>query len=473
MYKYEYQLKILNSIIKNTDVYNMTNKKSIDILYNYKNFVEKIVTQRDSNKGIDLSIIIPFYNSENYLAECLDSVIKMRNPNVEILCINDGSTDSSLSIAKSKAKLDSRIKIIDKKNTGYGDSLNYGLALANGKYIGIIESDDLAIEGAFEELLEIALRENVDVVKGNYNIFSDNVDNAIFFRNMQDGPYNVKINVSQVEKILYSAPSIWSAIYKTEYIHSNSIYALPTCGAAYQDTSFAFISLVAASSVYLIESPIVNYRLDNDASSSNSNKKIFDIFNETDRIRDYLDKNKLVNYMQPLMRAKIQGQAWNYYRLLPEGQKKFLVKWHEDAKKDLEEGLFNNKYWDDSSSAMITQVIKNPLDFNSNCVSGLNEKDQIIELLKNSSPLYIFGAGIRGRKIASELEKYNINIDAYVVSEIAGQENTEHYIINIQDVDRDGLIILGVSDKFKDEVMQYLKDNYINGNCVDIYPLLF
>ena len=89
-----------------------------------------------------LSILVPCYNVEKYVAQCLSSIVNQTLQNIEIICINDGSTDKTLEILQSFQTTDSRIKIINKKNSGYGDSMNLGLDMAKGKYIGIVESDD-------------------------------------------------------------------------------------------------------------------------------------------------------------------------------------------------------------------------------------------------------------------------------------------------------------------------------------------
>ena len=89
-----------------------------------------------------ISIIIPVYNVEQYLDECMKSLINQTLKDIEIICINDGSTDNSLEILKGYAEKDDRIKIIDKENGGYGIAMNMGLKAATGEYIGILEPDD-------------------------------------------------------------------------------------------------------------------------------------------------------------------------------------------------------------------------------------------------------------------------------------------------------------------------------------------
>ncbi len=89
-----------------------------------------------------VSIIVPVYNVENYLDRCLDSLINQSFDDIEIICINDGSTDNSLSILKDYEKKDARVKIINKDNSGVSDCRNNGINVANGEYIVFVDSDD-------------------------------------------------------------------------------------------------------------------------------------------------------------------------------------------------------------------------------------------------------------------------------------------------------------------------------------------
>ena len=110
-----------------------------------------------------VSLLIPIYNVERYLPECLDSAIGQSLGDIEIICINDGSTDSSPDIIAQYAAKDPRIKVIDKPNSGYGCSMNMGLHAASGDYIGILESDDFFDPDALETLCDAALKSGADV----------------------------------------------------------------------------------------------------------------------------------------------------------------------------------------------------------------------------------------------------------------------------------------------------------------------
>ena len=103
-----------------------------------------------------VSLLIPIYNVERYLPECLDSAVGQTLMDIEVICINDGSTDSSPEIISRYAAKDDRIKVIDKPNSGYGCSMNLGLQEATGEYVGILESDDFFEPDALESLYRAA-----------------------------------------------------------------------------------------------------------------------------------------------------------------------------------------------------------------------------------------------------------------------------------------------------------------------------
>jgi glycosyltransferase involved in cell wall biosynthesis len=110
-----------------------------------------------------ISVVVPVYNVEKYLKECIDSIINQTLEDIEIICVNDGSTDSSLEILNDYAKKDSRIIVINKSNSGYGHTMNMGLNAATGEYVGIIESDDFADKNMFEDLYKLAKEYDADI----------------------------------------------------------------------------------------------------------------------------------------------------------------------------------------------------------------------------------------------------------------------------------------------------------------------
>ena len=110
-----------------------------------------------------VSVIVPVYNVEQYLARCLDTVLAQTYENLEVICVNDGSTDNSLNILEHYARFDSRIKIVNKENGGLGSARNAGIKEAEGKYILFLDSDDYIASFAVEHLVKNAEKNNADI----------------------------------------------------------------------------------------------------------------------------------------------------------------------------------------------------------------------------------------------------------------------------------------------------------------------
>ena len=113
-----------------------------------------------------VSVIVPVYNTEQYLNRCLDSLINQTLKDIEIICINDGSTDNSLNILKEYANKDNRIVIIDNKHSGVGATRNLGLKKATGTYIGFCDSDDYVDTTFYENLYNFSKQIPYDIIRG-------------------------------------------------------------------------------------------------------------------------------------------------------------------------------------------------------------------------------------------------------------------------------------------------------------------
>lgn len=120
-----------------------------------------------------VSVVVPVYNAEKYLKYCIDSIVNQTYKNLEIILVDDGSTDHSGKICDEYAKLDQRVKVIHKENGGNGDSRNTGYKAATGAWLVMVDNDDLLHEQQIEILLHIALEKDADVVVGNYKAISD------------------------------------------------------------------------------------------------------------------------------------------------------------------------------------------------------------------------------------------------------------------------------------------------------------
>ena len=238
-----------------------------------------------------VSIIIPTYNVEDYLRECMDSVTRQTLKDIEIICINDGSTDGSLQILKEYADKDSRIILVDKENEGYGVGMNIGLDKATGEYIGIVEPDDFVPLNMYEDLYNTAKEKDLDFVKADFYRFTRNSENGnmeLIYNHLDSTGenYNQVINPYEKPYITKFIMNTWSGIYRREYIEKYHIRHNTTPGASFQDNGFFWQTFIYAKRCMFIDKPYYMNRRDNPNSSVNNKQKVYCMNVEYDFIRD-------------------------------------------------------------------------------------------------------------------------------------------------------------------------------------------
>ena len=220
-----------------------------------------------------ITILVPCYNVEKYVDECLSSIQKQTYDNLEVLCINDGSTDNTLNILRKYEASDNRFHIINKSNSGYGASMNIGLNKASGDYIGIVESDDFIEPQMFEKLIRAAIENDLDIARSCYFEYKTR-DNTNHLVSNNFVPKNVVIEPIKSQTPFYQAPAIWSSIYRRSVLNEYNIRFLETPGASFQDTAFAFKVYCCAKRFMMICDGLLHYRIDNEASSVNNPAKV-------------------------------------------------------------------------------------------------------------------------------------------------------------------------------------------------------
>ena len=291
-----------------------------------------------------VSILVPIYNVEKYLQECLESLLNQTLQDIEIICINDGSTDNSLGIIKEYVKKDSRFKLINKTNSGYGNSMNMGLDIATGEYIGILESDDFANPKMYEDLYKLAKKSNLDIIKSDWNLYWTK-GRTIKADAIKKSKCNKVINIDRYKEILNIIPSIWSAIYKREFLTNNNIRFNETAGASYQDTGFAFKVMLTAKSLMLVNDAYVNYRQDNPNSSVKSSAKAFAICAEYEEIEKYIKENELLNHLEYFYSIMFRAYRHNLLRLDKSLVKDFIEKYSETFRRITREETLGNLFY--------------------------------------------------------------------------------------------------------------------------------
>lgn len=296
------------------------------------------------NKDPLISVLVPCYNVEKYLRQCLDSIINQTYGNLEIICLNDGSKDNTLAILKEYAANDSRIIIVDKPNSGYGATMNIGLRMAKGKYIGIVESDDYIEPQMYEILCSEAEKENLDITRCRFmerNMISGK-NQIQAFQYVKDG--GKVFRPIDVPSSFMTKPSIWAALYNREFLKTNDIQFLETPGASYQDTAFSFKALAMAQRVLILTDVLHNYRI-NDSSSVSSPGKVFCVCDEEAEIQRFTKEKGKYEEMKGIMALRcFRSYKWNYNRLSSMKLKRsFIKRWSAEAKEMFRNGAITRK----------------------------------------------------------------------------------------------------------------------------------
>lgn len=292
-----------------------------------------------------VSVIIPVYNVEKYLRECLDSVVNQTLKDIEIIIIDDGSTDKSAAICDEYAEKDSRIIVVHKENSGYGASMNIGLKKANGEYIGIVESDDFVELEMFEKLYDVAKENDLDIARCNF-FYYNSVKGTNEKNDLTWFDINEVYTPVDNQKVFYQQPAIWSAIYKKSILDKYDIRFLETPGASYQDTSFAFKTYSVAARFMMIEDAFLHYRIDNENSSVNSSNKIFCVCDEFAEIIRFCKAHEIYDELKYLIpKVQLICYKWNFNRLNSEFKLDFLKRWGTEYKNYFRAGLITRKYF--------------------------------------------------------------------------------------------------------------------------------
>lgn len=229
----------------------------------------------------DISIIVPIYNSEKYLKKCIDSLLNQTKKELEIILINDGSTDNSENIINEYK--DKRIKYIKNINQGIGATRNEGISKAQGKYLMFVDSDDYIEENACELLFEKAEEDNLDMVICD------------FYRECEDGSKKEEriidfpnTTVKETPELLYKVNlSPWNKLYRTKMIKDNNICFEEEL--KYEDTPFVFISMDKSKKIGKVDNCLNHYMIHNNSETTIRDERCFDIFEIIRIVRDYFE----------------------------------------------------------------------------------------------------------------------------------------------------------------------------------------
>ena len=220
------------------------------------------------------SIIVPLYNVEAYVGECIASLRRQTFADFEAVCVNDGSTDGSLAIMRAHESADARVRVIDKPNQGYGASVNRGIDEARGTYVAILEPDDWVEPHMYDDLIEYARGFDPlpDIVKSPYwRIWMPTTPqerklHCSYYHRIE--PPQQPFTLAEEPRMVYHHPSIWSALYRKGFLDERGIRFKEVPGAGWVDNPFLFETMCQAERIVYRDVPYYCYREDLPGSSS-------------------------------------------------------------------------------------------------------------------------------------------------------------------------------------------------------------
>ncbi len=256
-----------------------------------------------------VSIIVPVFNSQDYINETLDCLRSQTYTNLEILCVNDGSTDNSLQILNNIASADNRILVFDRSNAGAGAARNYGFAQSKGEFVLFFDSDDLCERDLVEKALNRAIETGADIVAFNYvKLFEDGSESAcvgIHTEHIKNGTecFSYLDFPDYIMSIINPVP--WNKLYRSNFIRENNLRFEEISSS--NDITFAAVSAAKAKHISYLTDNLVKYRVGQSGTITKTKEK------------------NTKNVIEAVESAFRQVKELDYYAYLEKAAQRFVV----------------------------------------------------------------------------------------------------------------------------------------------------
>lgn len=377
-----------------------------------------------------LSVIIPVYNVEKYLRRCLDSVINQTYKDLEIICVNDGSTDSSLSILKEYERKDKRIVIINKENGGLPSAWNAGLNAVGAEYVTFVDSDDWVEKDTFELAYNAITQNNVDYVYWSANIVWE-YKNAIHEKHLEKY-FSLKYSgvTPALKNIIENTPvTVWSKLYKTQILKDNDILFHTTSGHA--DCLFWAMYAPYAQKGYYINKKLYNYvQRENSITGSRYTEKTNETFAYVVMIPiliNYYNKHNLTTKYIDFLIDNIKTLFYLDYNYKDKKYCNKVLSKVSDDLKNTDLGILKN-------NAFITNILNKKIVEKKQNYSIL---ERFFSLKNNNQHkiLCFLGLRFKFKRKKNDLKKIQLRLNDFEKKEIyeSGLYDGKYYLTQVQD----------------------------------------
>ena len=288
---------------------------------------------------VKVSVVIPVYNVENYLEECLDSIINQTLKDIELICINDGSTDASIDILEKYAKADSRIQIFNQNNSGLSASRNRGIELSKGEFVYFIDSDDYLDLNALKELYDLSVKYDPDFIIFKLINFDDGTDefyeSDYYEMDCLKDYRNKLFNYRDVgDKIADVAVTAQGKFFKKEVI---SDIRFPE-GLIFEDNLFFWKALLKSEKIFYLDKHLYYHRVRQNSITTTSTIKFADSIQIINKIIDLLKENGVYNiFKREFIEMKMKSAHSRFEAVREEDKKEFYKLLKDDFQKHIDE----------------------------------------------------------------------------------------------------------------------------------------
>ena len=281
---------------------------------------------------VKVSVVIPFYNVEDYLRECLDSIVNQTLEDIEIICVNDGSTDNSLKIVEEFANSDDRIKIFSQENKGASASRNHGIKKSQGDYIYFMDSDDILELNALEELYDFSLSNDLDILIFKMIAFDDETGEKRtlkyyempFLKPFNEKVFNYKNLGDNALRLAVSPPG---KLFKRDLIHSIEFLE----GYIFEDNLYFAEAMLKAERVSFLDRYYYNRRMRQNSVMSSKTIKFADCITIANKIIELFKEENVYEYFKkPMIEKKIASAYNRFSQVDSEYKEEFFQRIKED-----------------------------------------------------------------------------------------------------------------------------------------------
>ena len=254
-----------------------------------------------------VSVIVPVYNVEEYIRECIKSIQVQTYSNLEIIVVNDGTKDKSIEIIKDLIEMDSRIRVISQPNQGLSAARNTGIENATGKYVAMIDSDDKIKPNFIEHLYTQAVKFDANIVRGSFRDFDGNIPDGW----ISDFTTDQKLGLNVLNEFLDNNTSfvVWSSLYNTDFLNTHNLRFIP--GILLEDGDFTTRAYLKAEKVVTTDYMDYQYRIrPGSILTSNNAKRMSE--SEEIVIREFLKKLSITKSSR--IRNVLQKAIYSFMR---------------------------------------------------------------------------------------------------------------------------------------------------------------